>query len=92
MAKRLVLNAKLDTSHADLLRSELMEAHGQDVALDASQVELCGALCSELLLCAHHLWEQEKKSLRIENATSEMIENLSTMGLSLDDFETGEAA
>ncbi|NNE89895.1 MAG: STAS domain-containing protein [Silicimonas sp.] len=92
MAKRLVLDAKLDTSGANELRSELVAAHGEDLIIDASQVEFLGALCTELLLSARHLWQQQKTRLTIENASNALIDNLERMGLSLDDIATGEPA
>ena len=92
MAKRLVLNAKLDTSSANDLRHEIVDAHGTDLVIDAAQVEFLGGLCTEVLLSARHLWQQQNASLVIENASDALIEHLQRMGLSLDDIVTGEAA
>lgn len=92
MAKRLVLNAKLDTSSAKDLRNELVDAHGDDLVLDAAQVEHLGGLCAEVLLSARHLWHQQNASLAVENASDALIEHLSRMGLSLSDIATGDAA
>ena len=92
MANRLVLNAKLDTSSAGPLRDELVAADGQDLVLDAGGVEHLGALCAEVLMSAHHIWKQNGASVTVENASTQMIDNLSRMGLSLDDIATGDAA
>lgn len=92
MANRLVLNAKLDTSSAGPLRDELVAAHGQDLVLDASDVEHIGALCAEVLMSVRHLWRQSDASITIENASSQLIDNLNQMGLSLDDIATGDVA
>jgi anti-anti-sigma regulatory factor len=92
MAKRLVLNAKLDTSSARHLRDELIEAHGDSLVLDGSQVELLGGLCTEVLMSARHLWQQKNDSLTVENASIAMVDQLGRMGLSLNDIATGEAA
>lgn len=92
MVQRLVLNAKLDSSSAGTLRDELVAAHGKDLVLDAGQVEQLGALCTEVLMSARHLWAEQKTSLTIENPTDQMMDNLGRMGLSLDDVVTGEAA
>lgn len=90
MAHRLVLNAKLDTSCAGQLRDELVAVHGQDVVLDASGVEHLGALCTEVLLSARHLWLQKKASISVENASHHLMDNLGRMGLSISDISTGE--
>ncbi|MEO9824445.1 MAG: STAS domain-containing protein [Paracoccaceae bacterium] len=92
MANRLVLNAKLDTSNAVPLRDELVAAHGQDLVLDASAVEHIGGLCAEVLMSVRHLWRQNDTSITIENASSQLIDNLARMGLSLDDIATGDVA
>lgn len=92
MAQRLVLKAKLDTSSAPQLRDDLVAADGQDLILDATQVEQLGALCAEVLLSVRHLWMQKKQSVTIENPSSQLIDNLGRMGLSLDDLVTGDAA
>lgn len=92
MANRLVLDEKLDTSSAGKLRDDLVAADGQDLVLDARGVEHIGALCAEVLMSVRHIWAQNGTSITIENASSQLIENLSGMGLSLDDIATGDAA
>ena len=89
MAKRLVLNARLDSSAADHLRNNLVGAHGDDLVLDGAHVDMLGGLCAELLLSARHLWQLQQMSLSIENASIALIDNLKRLGLSLDDVMTG---
>lgn len=89
MAKRLALNARLDSSAAENLRNELVGAHGNDLILDGAHVDMLGGLCAELLMSARHLWHLQQASLSIENASVALIDNLKRMGLSLDDVMTG---
>lgn len=91
MAKQLILQAKLDTSSAEQLRDELVAADGQDLVLDGAHVEQVGALCAEILMSVRHLWEQNQKTVSIENPSHQMQDNLGRMGLCLDDLVTGDA-
>jgi chemotaxis protein CheX len=91
MAKQLVLKAKLDTSSAGQLRDDLVAADGQNLVMDGADVEHLGALCTEVLLSIRHLWAQKQHAVSIENPSTQMIDNLGQMGLSLDDLVTGVA-
>ena len=92
MAKRLLLDAKLDSSAADGLRKTLSAATGQDLLFDASKVELLGGLCLELLMSAHHLWQQAGQTFFVEAPSPQFVENLGRFGVSADQLSVGGEA
>ena len=91
MAKRVVLDAKLDSATAETLREKLLEAEGDDIALDGSGVEQLGGLCLELLLSVRHLWGLAGKAVTIESPSQQLINDLGRFGLSEEAFQGGTA-
>lgn len=87
MAKRVVLDAKLDTAAAEGLRETLLASQGDDLTLDGRNVEHLGGLCLELLLSARHLWGIANKTVCLETPSVQMIDDLSRFGLSDTDFQ-----
>ena len=87
MAKRLILDPKLDSAAADTLRESLLASKDDDIELDGTNVEQVGALCVELILSARHLWAAAGKAVTLDGASSQMIEDLSRFGLTEDDFQ-----
>ena len=81
MAKRVILDPKLDTAAGAALREELLGAVGEDIVLDGSGVSLLGSNCLELMLGVAVIWRRDGHSLTIENASAQMIENLDRFGL-----------
>ena len=84
---RVVLNSKLDSAHAEALRDILLKNQSDDIELDGSAVEQIGGQCLELLMSVRHLWGQNGKSVVLENASKQMIDDLARFGLTSDDFQ-----
>lgn len=84
MVKRIALAPKLDTAASAELRTALQDARDEDVLLDASEVEMLGALCLELLMSAGALWKAAGHSISIENVSAQMGDDLGRFGLSPD--------
>lgn len=88
---RVVLDAKLDSAHADSLAQVFIKAKDVDIELDGSGVEQIGGLCLELLMGVRHLWTETGKSFVLLNPSEQMVDDLSRFGLSLDEFQGSPA-
>jgi len=84
MAKKLSLAAKLDTALVPALREECLDAYGEDLVIDGSQVEQLGGLALELLISIGSLWRKAGNSVTLENPSEKLIEDLARYGLSPD--------
>ncbi len=84
MAKTVSLAPKLDTSATTLLRDELLAAADQDLILDGANVEQLGGQSLELLMSIGVLWKKAGKSVSLENASPQMIDDLKRYGLAPD--------
>ncbi len=84
MVKRVALAPKLDTAAAAELRNSLVDAQGDDIVLDGSAVEMIGALCIETLMSVAAIWSASGRSVTIEAASPQMIDDLSRLGLSTE--------
>lgn len=84
------LPRKLDTASASKLRSSLKEAVGQNIVLNASNVETLGGHCLELLLDAHHHWNTSGHTIHITDPAPAMIRDLECLGATIDAIRTGE--
>lgn len=89
MVNRLNLNQRLDSAAAERLRDDLSGAEGDDLALDASGVEVLGGLCLELLMCAGQVWAAAGRTFSIENPSPDFADNLARFGLSPETLSTG---
>lgn len=92
MVKQLILNERLDSVAASVLRTEIAAAEGEDIALDASAVTFLGGMCLELLMCARQVWEASGHRLAIESPSDAFVENLSRFGLTTTALSTGSQA
>lgn len=84
MVKRIALAPKLDTAAAAELRKSLVEARDDDIVVDGSGVEMIGALCVETLMSVAAIWSKHGRSVTIEDASPQMIEDLGFFGLTTE--------
>jgi len=59
------LAQSLDLAAAAPLKQALLDARGQPIAIDASNVERLGALCLQVLLAAKAAWASDGCDFRI---------------------------
>lgn len=85
MAK-LLLAAKLDTNATTELRDALVAAQDEDVVVDGGAVQMIGGACVELLLSAAAVWRAAGHGFCLENPSSQMLDDLGTLGLTPDSF------
>jgi chemotaxis protein CheX len=83
-AARIPLPVGLDTGSAAALASELREARGAPLTLDATGVERVGALGLQVLLSARLTWARDRKTLRIEGPSPALEAALALAGVELD--------
>lgn len=83
MAKELILDAKLDSAAAEALRSTLSEYQAEDVVLNASQVELIGGLCLEVILSAQHHWTKAGRAFSVSDPSESCSANLVHFGVNV---------
>jgi chemotaxis protein CheX len=74
MTATLTLPSVLDIKAAEPLRVQLLAFRGQDVVLNASNVERLGALCLQILISAQQTWAREGLTVAIDQ-TSESFAN-----------------
>ena len=91
MTNKIVLEERLDSSAAEALLSDINNAQGADLTLDAAGVVVLGGLCLEVLLCAKHVWQTAGQSLSINDASDEFSDHLRRFGLSSQDLTVGES-
>ncbi len=84
MVKRVALAPKLDTAAAEGLRRSLLDSAKDDIVLDASAVEMIGALCLETLMSAGAIWKQAGRTITLENPSEQLTDDLGRFGLSPD--------
>ena len=91
MAKRVKLDARLDSAAADRLRAQLSGSADGDLTLDATSVEMLGGLCLELILSARSLWSARAKAFAVDAPSAAMIDDLARYGLTPEAL-AGDAA
>jgi len=84
MAKTVSLAPKLDTAATASLREEVLAATDEDLVFDGANVEQLGGLSLELLMSVGALWKKAGKSVALENASPQMIDDLKRYGLTPD--------
>ena len=90
MTARIMLDARLDTSAAEKLRSQLRFAVGNDLILDANDVERIGGLCLEALLTAKQVWAKSGHQMQLKNCSQEFLDDLGSLGVQPGDLICGE--
>ena len=91
MAKRLVLDTKLDSAAAESLQVSFLDSQDEDIELDGSGVEQLGGMCLELLMTARHLWGVNGKSVTLTDSSPHLLDDLRHFGLTESDFQGGPA-
>jgi chemotaxis protein CheX len=79
--KKLSLEKILDLNEASALHGKLMSMRGSDLAIDASAVERCGALCIQVLMSASKTWEQEKLSFKFSKISDALAKTMQLIGV-----------
>ena len=59
MTECLTLPSRLDSSAAPALMRGLLEKRGRPLAIDASRVEMAGALACEVIIAAKRQWAED---------------------------------
>ena len=90
MTDTFTLDARLDTSAAELLSEVLAPRIGKPLTLDASAVEHLGARCLEILLKLRHIAARSDAVLLIAAPSDAFLADLATFGLTPHDISTGE--
>ena len=80
----------LDLCAASPLLQELTAHRGENLVIDASQVERIGAQCVQVLLSAVNTWDADGNALSITNATSVFCETISELGVQLNNIAADE--
>ena len=80
MTATLALPAVLDIQAADTLRAQFLAARGQDVVVDASNVDRLGALCLQVLLSAQQTWAGEAQTITIDQASDAFVSQWTMFG------------
>lgn len=84
MTELLNLPVRLDSSGAPSLLDLLMARRGQPLILDASAVEVIGALSLEVMIAAGRQWEADGQTLAIANPSERYLASCAALGLRPD--------
>jgi chemotaxis protein CheX len=77
---RLVLPESLDTTAAGPLLTQLIEARGRPLVLDASATRRIGGQCLQILLSASASWKKDRVALMIADPSPEFREGMALLG------------
>jgi len=92
MTATLILPPILDIQAAESLRLQLLAVRGQEVVLDASNVERLGALCLQVLVSAQQSWAREGLTVAIDQASESFANQWNMFGASPTASSPGEIA
>lgn len=81
MTERFILPNRLDSSGAAALAASLLAHRGHGLILDASGVEVIGALSMEVLIATGRQWTADEQVLTVHAPSSRYISACETMGL-----------
>lgn len=84
MSKHLTLPSRLDTSAAPPLAQVLMANRGQTLTLDASEVEVIGALSLEVMIAAGRQWAIDGHHLALGQMSDRYLAACDAVGLRAD--------
>ena len=76
----------LDQRGAQTVSAQLLSQLGQDMILDASGIRRLGAVGVEMLIAAHHQWEQDGTAFEIRNWSQDALKALSILGVTPQAF------
>lgn len=71
----------LDIRAASPLTTELLQARGNPLTIDASNVARVGAQCIQVLLSAHATWTTDGMPLSVVHPSDALLEALETLGV-----------
>lgn len=91
MTAQLTLAPKLDFGAVKDLKTAILDQVGNDLEIDASDVEHMGTLCLQVLLAAANDWATAGHKFQIKNSSDTCLSQLSLHGYTPDTI-TGEAA
>ncbi len=91
-AVRLQLEPRLDLRAAEPLAKVLTENRGHDLVLDAAEVSQIGALAVQVIRAAAKTWANDGVTLTMENASTELSDQLDLLGLKPETITVWEAA
>ena len=91
MTAQLTLAPKLDFGAVKDLKTAILDQIGNDLEIDASDVEHMGTLCLQVLLAAANDWATAGHKFQIKNSSDTCLSQLSLHGYTPDTI-TGEAA
>ena len=80
MSASLALPATLDIQYAESLRTELLAARGQALAIDGSAVDRLGGLCLQVLLSAQQTWSGDGQTLILDPVSDAFANQWNTFG------------
>lgn len=73
----------IDTATVASLRNQLLEVRGEDLELDASQVQRAGGLALQVLIAAATAWGHDGRRLTIVNRSTPFAEMMRMSGADL---------
>lgn len=82
----LALPSILDLKAASPLASEFLARRGEELSVDASQVQRLGGQCLQVLLSAVMTWRADELPFAVVNASPDFIEGLRRLGITPDEF------
>lgn len=77
----LQLDKALDLKAATPLAELLLSRRGQDIELDASNVERLGGQCLQILLSARASWASDGRNFTVEKLSPPIIATLELLGV-----------
>lgn len=90
--KKVILSEELSSKAASELKLSLEKESDSGVELDASNVQLLGAQCLQVMLAASAEWSGKDLAFHIVNASEGFVADLNRLGFSNDDLEYKEMA
>lgn len=80
----LKLSAVLDLNEATALHGKLTSLRGNNIVIDASAVERCGAQCVQLIMAGAKAWEEDKKSFTFAKVSDAFQKTVQLIGVNID--------
>lgn len=74
----------LDLNEASVLHGQLTSMRGEDVKIDASEVERVGVQCVQVILAAAKTWEADKKNFVFEKVSEAFEKTMQLIGIDID--------
>ncbi|MDP9837802.1 chemotaxis protein CheX [Neorhizobium huautlense] len=74
----------LDLNEASVLHGQLTNMRGEDVKIDASEVERVGVQCVQVILAAAKTWEADKKNFVFEKVSEAFEKTMQLIGIDID--------